>query len=194
MFPKKRMLHSKIWQNSKFISLPLQGRLLYIGLITIADDAGRLPGDRQLLKRHFFPYDRISETKVEELCQQLHDKELIVFYEVGKEKFIFHPKWKKYQLLKIDRSNSSDFPPPPTYGQLTSNEVQTGQDKVSQVSSEEAKVGEVNIIGKDNESISSFAADHRRQEQSKREWEEINRAITESDHPLGKKPGRKGAF
>lgn len=133
----RRMIHTEIWQSKQVASLSLQARLLHIGLITLADDDGRLKGDAALLRAQIFPRDADIEVKdVETWLQEIVDNKLVVRYEVDDEAYLAHPNWTKYQTLRSDRKRDSNIPQPPD-GLMTTN----GQPDVGQVTAE-GKVGE----------------------------------------------------
>lgn len=110
--PNCRMVHTTIWESEQFISLTLPERLLFIGMITIGDDDGRLKGDPRFLKRMFFYSDRITTSTVKKMCDHLEGVGLITRYTVNGASFIAHPNWKKYQKLRSDRLKLSNIPAP----------------------------------------------------------------------------------
>ncbi len=134
MIPTRRMLHSKIWHSDQFAMLkPLEG-LLYIGMITLGDDEGRLRGDGRFLKSQLFPYSKIGVRQVETMRNRIAEIGLIVVYPSQNGTCIWHPNWTKYQILRHDRAKPSEFPPPPVANSPPSgNQTSTQtQDKESQ--------------------------------------------------------------
>lgn len=108
------MIHSKIWESDQVTSLSMNARLLYIGMFSIADDYGRLRGDARFLKNRIFPFDDICLKDIEALRDEIQNVELIEVYSSGKGVYIYHPNWKKYQKLRIERIKPSEYPDPPS--------------------------------------------------------------------------------
>lgn len=127
--PNKRMIHTKIWVSKQVNSLKPLERLLYIGMITMADDDGRLRGDGVYLRHNFFPFDKIGPIKVERMRDRIEEVGLIIVYEVNDNVYISHPKWNDHQTLKKDRYKTYGFPPPPGDNTETDAEQSDPQDK-----------------------------------------------------------------
>ncbi len=91
-----------------------------MGLISQADDEGRLNGHPALLRSLIFPYDHdIIVNDVDEWLQQLSDRDLITRYEVDRQKYIFIDKFKKHQT--INRPQPSKLPAPFTEHSLNTH-------------------------------------------------------------------------
>lgn len=110
--PRKRMIVPDIWIDEGFIELPVEGRLLFIGLISMADDDGKGRGSAKGLKSQIFPSDEtIGASRIEELKAMLAEKMCVIFYRVnGKEYYLLH-KWHKHQY--ISHPQPSTLPNPP---------------------------------------------------------------------------------
>lgn len=108
---RKRMLNPTIWFNTDVSKLKLSQRLIYIGLISLSDDDGRLIGDPAYIKAQLFPYDHIPYHAVKSSLQRIADENLIIHYEVSGSWYIQHPRWTKHQYIR-DRK-PSQYPPPP---------------------------------------------------------------------------------
>ena len=54
---RQRFIYPEMFSSEDFLSLPLGGRLLFIGLITFADDYGRGRGSHTVIKAQVFPTD-----------------------------------------------------------------------------------------------------------------------------------------
>jgi len=144
MIPRARLIHSKVWQSEQVQSLKISCRLLYIGMITLADDEGRLPGSGKFLRAQLLPGDRVGVKKVEKMRDEIEKANLIAVYRKENSVFIQHPKWSKYQTLRRDRSRLSQYPAP-TSGTVHPDDRQTtAEDKVSQDNRTEAKIIEAN--------------------------------------------------
>ena len=56
---RERLIHESIWQSRQFVRCSLCARLLFIGIVTTADDQGRRTADSESLKLDIFiPQDR----------------------------------------------------------------------------------------------------------------------------------------
>lgn len=92
------MIESDIWTDEHISQLDYAGRLFWIGIITLANDFGKLKGHPDYLKSSIFPYDKVKP-EVEKYIDFLIQKEKIFFWESKGEKFIQIKNWKKYQTL-----------------------------------------------------------------------------------------------
>ncbi|GAH95065.1 unnamed protein product [marine sediment metagenome] len=115
--PRKRMIDPGIWANLQLKGLPVLERLLYIGLISNADDDGRLRGDPIFVKATVFPYDSITPSVIGNGLKRLADRGLILLYQVANEEYIQHPKWNRHQYIRDRRP--STLPPPEGYTPLS---------------------------------------------------------------------------
>ena len=97
MANRRRMVDPDIWEDEKINSLEFVGRLFFIGLITQANDYGKLRGNEKLLKAKIFPYD--DKIDIKNHLQQLADLEIILIYNINNETFIKIKNWSKYQTL-----------------------------------------------------------------------------------------------
>ena len=127
---KARMIHKGIWESKQFSRLPDKAKILYIGLITIADDEGRFKVDPQILQAKLFMWDKIRVSRISKLLLSVQEAGLIDIYSAESEKFGFHPKWNKYQKLRQDRLIKSIIPPPPTTSCQPYDNQDTAEDKI----------------------------------------------------------------
>jgi len=107
---RKRMIDPNIWTSVQVARLSVLQRLLYIGLISNADDEGRLNGDPTYIKGIIFPHDNITPGAIEDCLKRIARVGLIVRYRVGRGHYILHPNWRKYQT--INKALPSRLPPP----------------------------------------------------------------------------------
>lgn len=94
-----RTLKPTIWESEQVADLPAEVQILFIGLITQADDEGRQKGSPQLVRSKVFPYADHSLQKIREWLQSLVDSDLIRWYTVGGKEFIELPTWSKHQRV-----------------------------------------------------------------------------------------------
>lgn len=107
---QRRMIYSKIWTSQQVGKLSPIARVLYVGMITLADDEGRLVGDSSYLRGQIFPYDDIAIIEVEEMRNQVEKMGLIKCYEVDDFEYIQHPNWSEYQVIRGDLYKPSTLP------------------------------------------------------------------------------------
>lgn len=133
---RKRMISPTIWDDPEFISLSIPSRLLFIGLISNADDEGRLRGNPAYLKKMIFGYDRMSILKVGKLRDETVQKmKNVVLYQVNGEEYIELKQWRKHQYLRNDRPGWKSELPPSGGGQVVGSRPSGGgqvsaQDKI----------------------------------------------------------------
>jgi hypothetical protein len=108
-----RTIKPELWDDELLGSCSISARLLFIGLISNADDEGRLRGAPARLAGRIFQYDELPPRKVEAWLVELEEAGRIVRYAVGKERFIWLPGFKKNQV--INKWKASILPPPPLH-------------------------------------------------------------------------------
>lgn len=75
-----RTLKPYMWEDEKIGQVTRDARLLFIGLITMADDAGRFRAVPTVIVGHVFPYDRDALRKVDKWLDELDAVGLIQLY------------------------------------------------------------------------------------------------------------------
>ena len=109
---RKRMLSPEIWESESFSSLSDFQKIVFIGLISLADDEGRGKANPSFIKSTLFPYDenrRVAEVK--SALSQIARCTSTQFYNVNGSEYYLLTSWKKWQ--KIDKPSKSKLPPPP---------------------------------------------------------------------------------
>lgn len=110
---KIRTLKPDCWRDERVAEVSVEARLLWVGLITQADDAGRLARDPRLLRASIFPLD--SDDRVEEIAgwtDELIGAGLVIAYGVAGRDYLSLPRWTDHQ--RIQRVTPSRIPAPPT--------------------------------------------------------------------------------
>ncbi|MDE6504847.1 MAG: hypothetical protein K2L42_03155 [Clostridia bacterium] len=141
---RKRMISPEIWDNQSFGELSLLAKILFIGMISQADDDGKGVLSAQLLKSRILPFDELRIADVDKALNEIGhnvsvaqgadmDKALnerghkmsVVFYEVEGKRYYLFENWRKWQT--INRPIPSKLPNPPFAdgegGGLRSHEV-----------------------------------------------------------------------
>lgn len=100
-----------IWQDEEFGTASHEARLLFIGLITQADDEGRMTGSARMLWSLIYPWEDFDREALEQRLGELAGAGLIQRYERDGKDYIVLPGWKNHQ--KISHVTRSKIPAPP---------------------------------------------------------------------------------
>ena len=106
-----RSLKPQVWQDEKIGQVSRDARLLFIGLITLADDEGRFRTLPPVVCGHVFPRDSDAHRKLSKWLDELSSAGLIQLY--GSE-YGYLPKWESHQ--RIAHPTPSILPEPPRNG------------------------------------------------------------------------------
>lgn len=107
---RRRMIDPNIWQSEDVAELSMFARLLLIGMISNADDAGRGKANPIFLKSTIFPYDEISIEEVKSALGELSRNISVVIYQNNHKDYYEFQNWNKWQ--SINRPQPSQIPPP----------------------------------------------------------------------------------
>lgn len=111
MAQQRRMLYAKLLTSHNINVLPVATRYLYVGMLVLADDDGRLNADPRYVKGAVFSYDEeITAKDVEHMLGDLHAAGVLELYEVEGARYAEHPKWKEYQNIRRDMYTPSKIP------------------------------------------------------------------------------------
>lgn len=106
-----RTIKPGIWLSPQVMNLSHVARLLFLGLITQADDHGRGIADARKLKASIFPGDDITSADVLKMLDELQGQSLAVLYEAEGHGRLFElPSWERHQ--RIDKPGRSTYPAP----------------------------------------------------------------------------------
>ena len=106
---RRRMIDPNFWTSEDMSKLTARQRLLFIGIFSNADDAGRIRGKSAYIRSTVFPYDDIELSEVEKDLQAIEAVGSLVRYDVDGGSYIQVNNWKKFQT--IDRPHPSILPP-----------------------------------------------------------------------------------
>lgn len=90
--PRARNVKPSFFRNEVLASLPAHGRLLFIGLWTLADRDGRIEDRPKRIKVDVFPYE---DVEIDSLLAQLASDGFIIRYAVGGVGVIQIANWEK---------------------------------------------------------------------------------------------------
>lgn len=103
----QRFLKPGFRTSARLAKCSRDARLLYVNLITLADDWGRYEGDVTLLKNECFPYDDVATEVFQSWLNELIEVSVLVRYSVGEIWYIQIERWTERK-----RSKSSKYPNP----------------------------------------------------------------------------------
>lgn len=107
-----RTLKPSFWTDDKVVNLSRDERLLLVGVISMADDEGRLAASPAAIIGAIYPQDEdVTAARVKKWLAGLHSSGIIRTYTVGKAQYAHVVHWKKHQ--KIDKPQKSQLPEPP---------------------------------------------------------------------------------
>lgn len=104
------MIHTDIWADEGFLELSFLARLLYIGLVTLADDEGRGIANAKSIKARIFAGDDISVKDVEEALEAVCKNTHCEVYEVDGVAYYQLGKWRAYQQISPSHKVASTYP------------------------------------------------------------------------------------
>jgi hypothetical protein len=105
------MITVDIWEDGFVGSLTFFERLLWIGLITLADDQGRTENDPLVISRKVFLRDKnITEEQVAEALRKFEIAGKVVTYEAGGKNLLQIVNWWKHQAMQWPAA--SKYPAP----------------------------------------------------------------------------------
>jgi hypothetical protein len=107
---RRRMIDPGFWSSEHHIRLIFRQRLLFLGLISNADDEGRIKGNPNFIRAVVFPYDDINQSSIKDDLELLAAEGLIIKYIHNDLDYIQIAKWDDYQ--RIDKPSPSKIPPP----------------------------------------------------------------------------------
>ena len=108
--PRIRTLKPEAWTDERVGRVSRDARLLWVGLITLADDEGRFRALPSLILGHAFPYDADAPRRLAGWLDEIADAGLVRFYDVDGVTYGALPKWCEHQ--KINRPAPSVLPAP----------------------------------------------------------------------------------
>lgn len=114
---RKRMLDPNIWVSEDVAMLSVFARLMFIGMISNADDEGKGRANVAYLKSTIFPYDEdISTRKVNDALKAISEHCSVEIYTVDGKQYYRFKNWKNWQ--KVEKPSPSQIPNPQrTFGE-----------------------------------------------------------------------------
>lgn len=98
-----------IWESEDYGKLSNLGKIIFIGLFSLADDEGRGRANPMYLKSKLFPYNEgVRSTDIEKALSEISSNMSIVFYNCDGNDYYSLLSWNIFQ--KIDKPTSSKIP------------------------------------------------------------------------------------
>lgn len=97
---RNRTISPKLWSNPKLCRMSPVPRLLFVGLVSLADDAGNVLAEPFYLWQQLFAGDgKTNETAVASAREELIRAKLVELYHVDDVEYIHHPNFERHQQM-----------------------------------------------------------------------------------------------
>jgi hypothetical protein len=106
-----RTIKPSFWGDDKVARLTRDERLLFLGLVSMADDDGRFLASNAAVAGFVFPNDDLTPSRISRWMKRLDAIGLIRVYDVGGVKYGSLPNFCRHQV--INRKTNSVLPEPP---------------------------------------------------------------------------------
>lgn len=107
---RKRMIDPSFWTDEKIGECTPNERLLFIGLVSNADDEGYGRANPKLIKSSVFPYDDFRASDIQKWLSRLGGSGMVVLYSVDGQAYYYLPNFSRYQ--SINKPTKSLLPKP----------------------------------------------------------------------------------
>lgn len=114
-----RTIKPEFWTDEKLSECSLSAHLLFMGLISFADDDGRMEYQPARIRMQIFPCGRVAHGELIECIRELSERSVIRLYTVDGKDYLDIPNFRKHQ--KINRPTQSKLPG--FSGKLSENSV-----------------------------------------------------------------------
>jgi len=108
--PRIRTIKPQLWGSGDVTGLSRDARLLFIGLISMADDDGRFLASVNAINGYVFPNDELAPGKVRKWLTEISDAGTIYLYSRDGVSYGCIPNWHKHQV--VNRHTKSVLPEP----------------------------------------------------------------------------------
>lgn len=106
------MIDPNIWESEDFSTLSMLGKVLFIGLFSLADDEGRGKANPVYIRSKLFPYttEKVRVADIETALSEIAHSMSVTFYTVNGTQYYALTHWNLWQ--KIDKPSQSNIPGP----------------------------------------------------------------------------------
>ena len=105
---RKRMIDPNFWTDEKLGECSIEERLLFMGLISNANDEGYGRANSKLLKAIIFPYDDFKANDLEKWIYHLAELHIVILFKHDEQTYYYLPNFLKHQT--INKPTKSTFP------------------------------------------------------------------------------------
>lgn len=134
--PRIRSIKPELPHSESMGRISREARLTFILMFTIADDFGKLRGQRRYLAGALYPYDDDAPLKMEKWLHELQNEDCVICYEIKGYHYIKIINWQNHQ--KISHPTPSRIPEPPA----NSGELRNSSDVFRNSSDEDRKLSD----------------------------------------------------
>jgi hypothetical protein len=118
--PRIRTLKPEFWADERVGGLSRDARLALVGLVTMADDEGRLRALPAGIVGHAYPYDGVTPRRLAGWLDELAATQIVVRYEHAGQPYVAFRQWRSRKDMSdplvaqlITRPSASLLPAPP---------------------------------------------------------------------------------
>jgi hypothetical protein len=142
-----------MWEDPKFGSLHRDPRLMFIGMLNFADDAGVIKANPTYIKSRVFPYDDELNTKdILAWLDALASVRMLIPFSFNGDSYFLIRNFQKHQI--IDKRYAKYSVPPEVYKELLSN-VASNHEVITEIPHSEHNVNTPqDRIGREGNSVS----------------------------------------
>lgn len=118
-----RTIKPEFWHSPHQAELDWPHKVLFLGLLNLADDEGRALADPRYIKGQLLPYEEVTAVEVDELLVHLHRVGLVELYDHAGRRHLCITNFSKHQ--SIDRPKASKLPDPKGPGSTAFDDTST---------------------------------------------------------------------
>ena len=89
--PSRRMIHPDFWRSESMAQLTREQRLLFLGIVSNADDQGRLNAHPSLIRSDIFPFEDEPLDKISADIEAIAATGSLLLYDVNGRSYIQIP-------------------------------------------------------------------------------------------------------
>lgn len=158
---RKRMIDPGIWSSEDFGSLSTLAKVVFVGLVSQADDEGRGLANPQYLKSILFPYDdKLRAADIGKTLSEIASRMSTTFYACDEKQYYVMENWEKYQ--SINKPTTSKIPLPDDYRSTTvglpPNRIEENR-KEKKRAREDAPPSKNNFVPPTEEEVGAYCAE-----------------------------------
>jgi len=129
---RKRMIDPAFWDDLNVAKLSIPARLCFIGMMSNADDEGRIEADPRYIKRAVFGFDDdLSSSDVAAMLGEIQAScPSVTFYHIEGRALAAFSNWLRYQY--IQKPHPSKLPSPPVTYEYDTDTIPVSPSRVEE--------------------------------------------------------------